>query len=549
MSIAPVRKMVHGLLVLSLTVSGLIASTQPASADATTDAMLAQLNAYRAGVSAPAIPLDSRVAAAAGHHAEYNALNNILGHSETPGLPGYTGTTAKARVAAAGLSTSFVSEIAASYSTPQQNVSELWAAPYHRLGMMHPQSVLAGWGWSTALGHTAAVADFVYDFGSPAPNEVHSPGSNQTGIPTTWSGAESPSPLPSGASCPCGFPIMVVYRNAQVVDMRAAEVVAPDGSRVPLYYAPRLWENDYQIIIPQRPLASNTTYHVRFDINVNGAGVTNQWDFSTGSSTSGSPAPSTPAALTFHSAWVDQTSYLIEAAPGTVTQVTVRYRNTGTQTWQKGVAGKQVNLGLNGDVLNFAGAGMNVNWLSANRLATTTESSVAPGQIGTFTFQLRTPSNVGFYNLNVRPVAEGVTWLEDQGVFIAVRSSLSYHSTWLSQSAYPTLRPGETSKPLTISFTNTGTSPWNFGVLGQQANLGINLDDRTWSSLGVDWPVPDRVAGQSEKTVAPGAVGTFTFQVKAPNTPGVYLLHLRPVIDGTTWMEDQGVWLRITVAP
>jgi hypothetical protein len=29
----------------------------------------------------------------------------------------------------------------------------------------------------------------------------------------------------------------------------------------------------------------------------------------------------------------------------------------------------------------------------------------------------------------------------------------------------------------------------------------------------------------------------------------VYSIHLRPVIDGATWMEDQGVFLIVTVLP
>ena len=108
---------------------------------------------------------------------------------------------------------------------------------------------------------------------------------------------------------------------------------------------------------------------------------------------------------------------------------------------------------------------------------------------------------------------------------------------------------GQTSAPLTITFANTGTGTWVRGVLGQEARLGVNLDDVTWAALGVNWPFSSRVAAQSEATVAPGQNATFTFQVKAPSTPGVYSIHLRPVIDGTTWMEDQGVFLVITVTP
>ena len=87
------------------------------------------------------------------------------------------------------------------------------------------------------------------------------------------------------------------------------------------------------------------------------------------------------------------------------------------------------------------------------------------------------------------------------------------------------------------------------GALGREARLGINLDDVTWASLGVGWPLQNRVATQTEASVAPGQNATFTFQVKAPATPGVYSIHLRPVIDGTAWMEDEGVFLVVTVVP
>src|SRR5207249_10375638 len=97
----------------------------------------------------------------------------------------------------------------------------------------------------------------------------------------------SPNPLPAGASRPVGYPIMVVYSGGQTVEMRGAEVVAPGGVRLPIYYAPQQFEYDYQVIIPQRPLAPNTTYHVRFDITVAGTWLTNEWDFSTGATISG----------------------------------------------------------------------------------------------------------------------------------------------------------------------------------------------------------------------------------------------------------------------
>jgi len=59
---------------------------------------------------------------------------------------------------------------------------------------------------------------------------------------------------------------------------------------------------------------------------------------------------------------------------------------------------------------------------------------------------------------------------------------------------------------------------------------------------GRDWLWDDRIATTTAATVAPGEIAEFRFNVRAPLARGVYRLDLRPVIDGTTWMEDQGVF-------
>src|SRR5882762_9562090 len=252
------------------------------------------------------------------------------------------------------------------------------------------------------------------------------------------------------------------------------------------------------------------------------------------------------AAPGFHAAWVDQSPWPVVRPGGTVSY-TIHFRNTGTETWQRGVAGRQVNLGTSGDSTAAAEAGMAVGWLSANRVATTSEAVVAPNGVATFTFVLRAPSTAGTYRLALHPVLDGVQHLEDEGVFVLVVSDPGFHSAWVSQSPYPTLQPGQVSTPLTIVFRNTGTQTWTKGILGQEARLGINQDDAQWAPLGVNWMSVNRVAAQTETSVPAGATATFTFQVRAPQIAGTYSLHLRPVIDGTAWMEDQGVFLNITV--
>ncbi len=124
---------------------------------------------------------------------------------------------------------------------------------------------------------------------------------------------------------------------------------------------------------------------------------------------------------------------------------------------------------------------------------------------------------------------------------------VDYHSAWASQSPYPTLRAGEVSGPLWIQFRNAGSQSWVKGTLGQEARLGINGDNTMWAALAVGWPYTTRPAVQTETAVGPGAVSTFTFQVRAPTVPGTYAINLQPVIDGVTWMVDQGVFLVVTV--
>ena len=525
---------------------GLLFSAPGSVADADVvsgTAMMTLHNQMRAAIGAPTIPMDARVTLAAQNHANYNSANRILGHYETAGLPYYTGYGPRDRVIAAGLTTTFVSEVATG-GAGLAGVSQLWDAPYHRLGLMHPSASSAGWGHSDLAG-SSVVGDITYDFGIRSVDYVRSPADGQTGIPTSWSGNESPSPLPAGVRGPVGYPIMVVYSGGQNVTMRAAEIIAPNGSRVPIYYAPQQFgELDFQLIIPQAPLAAGTTYHVRFDINVSNVMVTNEWDFTT-AGTSTTPPP--PTAVTYHSAFVDQ-SVWPTLVPGTMTQLQVRFRNTGTATWTKGLTNAQANLGINGDNQTFAAMGMSVNWLAADRPAAQSEASVPPGGIATFVFTIRAPQTLGSYRIPLRPVIDGRTWMEDQGVFLVVTSDLGYHSHWAAQSAYPTVKPGALSGPLFVQFQNTGIRPWVRGVVGQQANLGVVNDDNTWSGLGVGWLTPNRVAAQSEAVVNPGALGTFSFQLRAPTTPGVYRISVRPVIDGTTWMEHDGVFLVITVA-
>lgn len=257
------------------------------------------------------------------------------------------------------------------------------------------------------------------------------------------------------------------------------------------------------------------------------------------------PAPAA-AAHGWHSAFASQDPWPT-LAPGTTAQYTFRFRNTGTQTWERGVPGRQVNLAAGGGDEGYLRRYAGPSWLWWDRPATTNEATVAPGQIGSFTFSVRAPEDGLAIRIYAHPVLEGVQHLEDEGAYVLVTGYHGFHSRWVSQSPYPTVDPGQATPPLTITFRNTGTRSWRRGVFGEQANLGINGDDRSLAAYGIGWPTPDRPAIQNEAVVAPGQTASFTFSMRGPPAPGTYQLHLRPVIDGVTWLEDEGVFLYVTV--
>jgi hypothetical protein len=118
----------------------------------------------------------------------------------------------------------------------------------------------------------------------------------------------------------------------------------------------------------------------------------------------------------------------------------------------------------------------------------------------------------------------------------------SFHSSWVSQSSDVSLSGGGTTT-VVVRFRNTGTATWVKGVAGQQANLAITGEG---TKVAHGWPTADRVAIQQENVVAPGEIATFEFAVRAPEAAGSYRLDLRPVVDGMTWLEDDGVFLTVT---
>jgi hypothetical protein len=172
------------------------------------------------------------------------------------------------------------SEVAASSDSGTEDVRFLWDLPYHRLGMMHPHTALAGWGHAEIDGHTATVGVLVFDFAAAAPDRVLSPAAGQR-VAGTWAGNESPDALPAGATRPVGYPVMVVYSGGRAVDLKSAKLTDPSGREIAITVVPRIYEPDYAAIVPVAPLGSGSRYRVRLELSVAGTDVVDEWEFET----------------------------------------------------------------------------------------------------------------------------------------------------------------------------------------------------------------------------------------------------------------------------
>jgi hypothetical protein len=133
-----------------------------------------------------------------------------------------------------------------------------------------------------------------------------------------------------------------------------------------------------------------------------------------------------------------------------------------------------------------------------------------------------------------------------------------FHASWYGQTGYMRLCPGGTAQA-TLAYYNSGSLGWVAGRMGEAAYLG------TWQSepgqdqpsiLGGDgqlgspatgWPRFNRMAQQPASYVGPGQVAWFQFSLRAPTLPGTYRLYVRPLIEGTAWLEDIGVFWQVLV--
>ncbi len=240
---------------------------------------------------------------------------------------------------------------------------------------------------------------------------------------------------------------------------------------------------------------------------------------------------------------------------GSIVYARVKAVNTGNATWSNSGINK-VSLGTS-NPKDRSSAFCDSSWLSCNRAATLKETSVAPGQEGTFEFSVKLPysENGTIKREYFTPLSEGKTWMNDIGMYYEFKFS-SPLNTWqyIGQGTYTNssfTQPANTSSLarnttyyLQLKAKNTSGATWNKSSL----RLGTsNAQNRNSTFCNSTWLSCNRAATLKETSVAPGQEGTFEFSVTTPSTPGGYNEYFTPVIEGQTWLTDIGLFWQLTV--
>ena len=108
----------------------------------------------------------------------------------------------------------------------------------------------------------------------------------------------------------------------------------------------------------------------------------------------------------YDSAYAGESAF-VNISPGQTQNFQVFFANTGTTTWSRGT-GTQVDLAacledkVTCNAQDASEASWNSGWLSSTRYATTTQTTTAPGSLGTFSYNVTAPvgATAGTYRFN-----------------------------------------------------------------------------------------------------------------------------------------------------
>lgn len=234
---------------------------------------------------------------------------------------------------------------------------------------------------------------------------------------------------------------------------------------------------------------------------------------------------------------------------------TIKYKNLSSIAWisNTGSSTGYVALGTI-NPHNRSSIFADSSWfLNGTRSTRPEEARVNPGEVGTFTFTIKVPTQLGTYTEKFQLVSEYVAWIPGSIIALPITVTNGYLGEVVSiDPAGPiSMLTGET-KSITVTIKNIGTKPWvantgsstGYVAVGTSApeNRLSSFADGTWFMNGAR---PTRIDNTQTN---PGQNGIFTFNLKAGNATGTVTEKFKLVSEHVSWIQGTEFEIPISVS-
>jgi len=168
---------------------------------------------------------------------------------------------------------------------------------------------------------------------------------------------------------------------------------------------------------------------------------------------------------------------------------------------------------------------------------------------------LAQPTNLGQTVLTLQAAGTAATSVEaPTSCTFAAQTKPEYKAKFLAIKKPVNVQPGQLFN-MQIFVQNTGNTPWFSEASGCNTNplhLGTEEDRDRMSpfytsdsnpdtGMSNTWNNANRIK-MDNKRVSPLETASFTITAKAPTEPGVYREFYAPVVEGVTWIGDEGIF-------
>lgn len=242
----------------------------------------------------------------------------------------------------------------------------------------------------------------------------------------------------------------------------------------------------------------------------------------------------------------------IEMDVGEKRTVTIKFRNTGTQTWN--ASGARYISAYTMEPRDRSSVFADSTWKSKKQTNAITKAT-KPGEVAELTFVLQAPNTPGEYTEEFYLAAENYSWLQGGYFYLKIAVSPVHANTDVGSPSETITTPSTTTTtpalsarrsfmtrsklttaggqtvPFTLSYRNVGTEAWGDTVLQVSADDPSLFADNSWESKTV-------IVSQTEPT-NPNGFLRQKFAFRTPPKQGTYTLTFRLITKGVVVAETK----------